>query len=898
MTGTSLSAASHQTASSPTALRQTDARMDALTNDCIRVRGARTHNLQNIHVDLPRQRLVVLTGVSGSGKSSLALDTLFVEGQRRYLDCLSARTRQSLDHWPRPDVDLITGLPPTLSIDQRAGGPRLRSTLATTTGLMDFLRLLYARAGQAFCPDCEVEVARQTVDSIVQRILRLEERSRVMLLAPLIVARKGAHREVFEKITKAGFVRARVDGDIIDAAVPPDLARGKAHTIEAIVDRIVVKPDIAERLRESVELALKHGEGTCLVSVQQGDAWRDQLFSSRFCCPQCGTGFAPVEPRSFSFNSPYGACAACRGLGRVVDPELQSRPRRLRIEWDRQPVCPDCLGSRLAPFPRAVRYADLRLHELTALTVTLARELVERWQNDLIAQPPSEATAAATGLLPEILSRLRYLERAGAGYLTLDRPSLTLSGGEFQRARLAGSLGSGLTGVCYILDEPTVGLHPRDTGRMIEILRDLRDGGSSVLVVEHDVEVMRAADWLVDLGPGAGRLGGRVTAAGPPDQLTGDDSATVKALRSPGPSGAVDDRLPPAEMNLRIEGARLHNLKEVTADIPLNRLVAVTGVSGSGKTSLIMHTLVPALKAALSQRGPAIPGRSPAPAPSTIDWPKNGLVLSGLSGFESLHQVVVVDQSPLGRSGRANPATQTGVWDEIRRVFAKTREARLRGFTAQRFSFNVKGGRCEACEGRGFVTVALRFLPDLVRECPVCRGARFNAQTLSVRFRDRNAAEVLQLTTEEAAEVFDALPRVRKPLRTLCETGLGYLQLGQSALTLSGGEAQRIRLAAELARGTAERILFVLDEPTTGLHPEDVSRLLVLLKRLVREGHSVIVIEHHPDVILAADHLLDLGPEGGDQGGLIVACGSPVDLLRQPDISHTIRCLAKPRPGS
>lgn len=866
----------------------------------IRVRGARVHNLQNIDVDIPRNQLVVITGVSGSGKSSLAFDTLFAEGQRRYLETLSARTRQFLSQLERPDVDLITGLPPTLCVDQRIGSVRIRSTLATTTEIYDYLRLLYARAGQAHCPDCGVPVSQQSVETIVERILDLEDRRKVMILAPLIVGRKGAHRDVFEKICKAGFVRARVNGEVVDAGSPPDLPRGKAHTIEAIVDRIVVKPGIEERLRESVELALKHGDGSCLISDLDGDEWRNRLYSSRFCCPECGTSFPPLEPRTFSFNSPYGACASCRGLGRIISAETRTSSQRLRAEMTRLPVCEDCGGARLSAVARAVTFAGMRIHEFVAQNIDQAANWTASLQNeagDGLAELDPEARQVAVGLLPEIQSRLGFLTRVGLDYLTLDRPTPTLSGGEFQRARLAGCLGSGLIGVCHILDEPTIGLHARDTARLLIVLRELRDQGNSVLVVEHDVELMQAADWLLDLGPGAGREGGQLCSAGPISAITGD-SPTARALAGEqlGLRGRQTDAVAATTDRhwLRISNVTQHNLQDVSVEIPTGALTAVTGVSGSGKTSLVMHALIPALKQALQQR----PRRDDETAnPATIDLSQTDLACSELSGFEVLDRLIVVDQAPLGRSGRACPATHTGVWDEVRKLFAKTRDARLRGYRSRRFSFNAKDGRCAQCLGRGTQRVEMNFLPDVFVECPVCGGTRFNSQTLSIRYRGKTLSDVLALRVDEAAAFFENIPRLKKVLDVLIEVGLGYLQLGQSAVTLSGGEAQRIRLATELSKGGLERCLFILDEPTTGLHPADVAQLVHVLHRLVEQGHTVLVVEHHLDVIAAADWMIDLGPEGGAAGGNIIATGSPAGVALGLNPGHTAQALARNFPG-
>lgn len=840
------------------------------SQNLIVVRGARTHNLQRLDVDIPRKQFVVITGVSGSGKSSLAFDTLFAEGQWRYLDCLSARTRQLLEVVARPPVDVLDGLPPTMCIEQRTGSVSSRSTVATLTEIHDYLRVLYARVGLPHCPQCQVAISQQSPQAIVDQILNFEAGRKVMLLAPLVRGRKGTHADTFARIVREGFVRARVDGEVLDIAEPPKLAKSKPHDIEAIIDRIVVKPGLRDRLDESVALALKVGEGACIVSQQVDAGWSDHLYSSRFVCPQCGTSFPEIEPRSFSFNSPYGACQTCLGLGIVTTAEQEQ-------------ACPDCQGTRLQPIGRKVVYQGQTLPSLTALTVTAARALLQGW---LEVGTPSPADTPKSQTLPQIVAqrllteialRLRYLEQVGVGYLSLNRGANTLSGGEFQRTRLAGCLGSGLLGVCYILDEPTIGLHPRDTRRLLETLIDLRNQGSSVLVVEHDLDVIRSSDYVLDLGPGAGAEGGRLLAAGTPAEIADIPASITGGYLSGRLQIQVADsstRKPRVSMNpcgnpLRLDEVAINNLQTVSAEFPLQKLICVTGVSGSGKSSLVMESLVPLLRDRLNGTGltAASCGR--------------------LTGGEEIARLVEVDQSPLGRSGRSNPATYSGLWDEIRKVFARTREARARGFKASRFSFNASAGRCSACHGQGHLRTAQNLLSELPLVCPVCLGKRFNPATLDIKYRAHSVADVLDLRIAEAAEFFANYNAIAGPLKTLVDVGLGHLTLGQPATTLSGGESQRVKLATELSGEHHSPTLFVLDEPTTGLHVHDISRLLQVLFELVAEGHSVILIEHQLDVIRASDWVIDLGPEGGAGGGRIVAQGRPEEIAAQSQISHT-----------
>lgn len=852
-----------------------------VATDVIRIRGARTHNLRDIDVGIPRDRLVVITGVSGSGKSSLAFDTLFLEGQRRFLETLSPAVRQFLDRMRRPDVDEIEGLPPTLAVEQHAGSVRPRSTLATVTEIYDFLRLLYARAGTPHCWQCGRVLSQQSVQAIVDGILALEQGRKAMILAPLVRGRKGTHQELFERIGREGFVRARVDGEIIDVGSPPQLKKSKPHDIDLIVDRIIVKEGLRPRLHESVELAIKHGNGSCVVSHQEGNGWHDELFSSRFACPDCELSFLEIEPRTFSFNTPYGACPTCSGLGFIAGHDA--------------PLCPDCHGARIGPVGRAVTWAGIAIHQIVAKTVAEAEEFVSRSAASEMPAGSGAERLVSARIVPEILKRLQFLRRVGLDYLTLDRPTATLSGGELQRARLAGCLGSGLIGVCYVLDEPTIGLHPRDTRRLLKSLLDLRDQGNSVVVVEHDGEIMQAADCLIDLGPGAGHEGGLVVAQGSPAEVAeNNDSLTGRYLRRLAARHTVSPR-PPRGVDLHnslvLSTATARNLKAVTARFPVGRLVCVTGVSGSGKSTLVMESLVPLVRAGLSRRSAAnaSSGR-PSSSDSTTD--SNTMVDPDPTGTPTLHgaemidRLVEVDQSPIGRNARSTPATVSGMWDDVRRLFAKTRDARLRGFRSPRFSFNAAGGRCEECRGEGVRRVGIHFLPEVDLVCPVCRGTRFNRQTLQIKFRGKSVADVLEMRVDEAVDFFANFAGLHQTLSTFRDVGLGYLTLGQSAATLSGGEAQRIKLATELSKSSSGRTLYVLDEPTTGLHPADVDRLLVLLHRLVEQGQTVIVVEHNLDVIASADWVIDLGPEGGEAGGSIVAEGTPRDIASVTS-SHT-----------
>lgn len=846
----------------------------------IRIRGARTHNLRDIDVDLPTGNLIVMTGVSGSGKSSLAFDTLFAEGQRRYLESISVQTRTILRQLPRADVDDITGLAPTISVDQRVSSIPARSTLAVTAEIQDFLRLLYARGGTAHCTGCRRPVQRQSVDQILQRTLLLPERTRLMILSPMVRGRRGGHREVLERVVRNGFVRARIDGDVVDIAETTSLDPKKSHTIEAIVDRIVLKDGIAPRLRESIELACRESDGTCIISHEADGQWIEKLYSTHFSCPDCDLSFATPEPRSFSFNSPWGACPECTGLGVQGAVDLDQEI----ITFHHQP-CPACQGSRLQPFPSAVTFLSMTFHRFSQQSVADALKTVDDWlahvvtASDSAGVSPSkdgsvsapisqEARLVAERTLPDIRARLKCLDDVGIGYLTLDRPTRTLSGGEFQRARLAAALSSQLHGVCIVLDEPTSGLHPRDTQRLLRTLHQLRDAGSTVIVVEHDGDIIRAADWLIDLGPGAGADGGRLLFTGTPAEAKRHaQSPTGAYLRGELPTiESSPASLTANSRRLTICNAHLNNLKNITVDLPLDCLVCVTGVSGSGKSSLITETLLPIVTAGVIQQRDV----ATAAADARCD---------GVDGIEQIQRVVSLDQSPLGRSSRSCIATLSNIWNDVRRLFTKTREARARGFSSQHFSFNSGEGRCSDCRGTGTRSVRMSFLPDAVVPCPTCHGSRFSASVRSVYYRDRSVADVLNMRVDEAAEFFREHQQLHRVLDTFRKIGLGYLTLGQPATTFSGGEAQRAKLASELAAPSSLHTLYLLDEPTSGLHPADVACLMSHLRQLVNSGHSVIVIEHNPEVIRSCDWILDVGPDSASLGGEIVFAGQFGDLL-------------------
>lgn len=955
------------------------------------IRGARTHNLQNLDLEIPRGKLVVITGPSGSGKSSLAFDTLFAEGRRQYLETLSASVRAVLSDMQRPDVDEISGLEPVICVDQRPGAFNPRSTVATATEIYDYLRLLFARLGEVHCPRCGRPLRPQSPQQIAAQLAGLPEGTRLLLLAPLVRGRPGQHHEVLEEVRKAGQVRVRVDGVVYDLESVPPLKAHQPHDVEAVVDRLIVRPGMEGRLAESLALALKQGGGVVIASVwepgPQGPEsagrhpsegrWCDRLLSTLHACPYCQIGLEEIEPRTFSFHSPAGACPQCEGLGyrEMFDPELvladperslaegaiapwgqppsavgsrrklppaasgqpswalvadfvqrqgltfeqpvsawpaatrrallhgeaggfpgvlalleqqwaaaEDRPLRQRLSAYRgQVVCPACEGARLRPEALAVRVAGRNIAEVcrqsvarvrgwlshlgqqVGLTGTPSDGEVERCDPPPPWQVPPEHRPIAQPLLSQMLARLAFLHEVGLDYLTLDRPIDTLSGGELQRVRLATAIGSGLAGVCYILDEPSIGLHPRDNQRLLAALLRLREAGNTVLVVEHDETLIRQADWLIDMGPGAGPQGGRVVAAGPPEKVIAHPCSLTGRYLSGREQIPLPARRRPAEgPQLVLEGARTHNLKQVTLRLPLGCLVGLTGVSGSGKSSLVHKTLAPAL---IRAQG----GAAPRPGP-----------FLRLKGVRHVSRVLLVDQTPVGRSPRSNAATYTGIFDEIRKVFAATREARQRGFGPRRFSFNLPGGRCEACQGQGVQRREMQLLPDLDVPCPECGGRRFNPATLAIRYKGLSIADVLELPVDRARDYFANLETIRRVLDRLAEVGLGYLPLGQPSTQLSGGESQRIRLATELARGEGRPTLYLLDEPTTGLHWDDIRRLLAILQRLVDQGHTVLVIEHHLEVLKCCDWLVELGPEGGERGGYLVAEGTPEQLAADP----------------
>jgi excinuclease ABC subunit A len=931
--------------------------------DTISLRGARTHNLKNFDLVIPRDQLVVITGLSGSGKSSLAFDTLYAEGQRRYVESLSAYARQFLSMMEKPDIDHIEGLSPAISIEQKSTSHNPRSTVGTITEIYDYLRLLFARVGEPRCPTHGEPLAAQTISQMVDQVLALPADARIMVLAPVIVDRKGEHQHVFRELVANGFIRARVDGIVTDLDHPPNLDKNKKHTIEAVIDRLRVRADAQQRLAESFETAVALADGVARVSFIDDEAADELVFSARFACPHCGYSINELEPRMFSFNNPAGACSDCDGLGVkqffdeslvVADTELSLAEGAIR-GWDRRNVyyfhmltslakhygfdvetpfralkkkqqdailhgsgneridfsyvndrgdviqrrhrfegvipnmerryretdssmvrenlaryltvraCPACGGTRLKEESRHVYIGDTALPQLTDQSVEASFGYFSK------LKLPGRRGEIADKILKEICARLQFLVDVGLNYLTLNRSAETLSGGEAQRIRLASQIGAGLVGVMYILDEPSIGLHQRDNARLLRTLTHLRDLGNTVIVVEHDEEAIRRADHIIDIGPGAGVHGGEVVAQGTlkdilksKRSITGAYLSRKQQIALPGKRGKMDPK-----RVVTIRGARGNNLKNVTVDVPLGLFTCVTGVSGSGKSTLINHTLFPVAARVLNKAS------TPTAAPH-----------DRIDGLNLLDKVVDIDQSPIGRTPRSNPATYTGLFTPIRELFAQTQEARSRGYQAGRFSFNVKGGRCEACQGDGVIKVEMHFLPDIYVPCDVCKGKRYNRETLDVRFKDKNITEVLEMTVEEAREFFDAVPMLARKLQTLVDVGLSYIRLGQSATTLSGGEAQRVKLSRELSKRDTGQTLYILDEPTTGLHFHDIKQLLDVLHRLRDDGNTIVVIEHNLDVIKTADWIIDLGPEGGGGGGEVVACGTPEQIAKHKG-SHT-----------
>jgi excinuclease ABC subunit A len=923
------------------------------------IKGAREHNLKNIDVVIPRDKLTVITGLSGSGKSSLAFDTLFAEGQRRYVESLSAYARQFLALMEKPDVDHIEGLSPAVAIEQRRASHNPRSTVATVTEIYDYLRLLYARIGIAHCYQCGREISRWSVQGIVDRIMQWEEGRKLLVLAPMVRSRKGEYRELFDEISREGFVRVRVDGEIHNLEEEIKLNKKVNHEIEIVVDRLVLKPGIEQRLTESVETALKFGEG--MIIIHDMDSVEDSIFSENYACPTCGISFEELQPRSFSFNNPYGACPTCDGLGteRKLDPDLiipdktksimegavkawgdpsgrhwgrmvrtiaremdidpyrpweklpdefkkivlygsgkkefkftyESSSGKAKGEWQSayegvvpnlkrryhetnsagirswiesfmsQSPCPDCGGSRLCIEARSVRVGGMGIHEVSMMSISEAVEFFEKLDNKL----SEREMIIAKQILKEIRERLRFLDDVGVSYLTLNRQSSTLSGGEAQRIHLATQIGSRLVGVMYVLDEPSIGLHQRDNLKLLNTLKSMRDIGNTVIVVEHDIETIQAADYVIDLGPAAGVHGGEVVCAGTPSEIEKcDKSHTGRYLAGKLTIPAPKKRRKGTGKVLAIEGAAGNNLANIDVEFPLGKMICVSGVSGSGKSTLINETLYPIL-ARYYQKKQVRP-----------------LQYRFVRGLEHLDKVINIDQSPIGRTPRSNPATYTGVFDPIRELFASLPESRARGYKSGRFSFNVKGGRCETCGGGGTIKLEMHFLPDVYVPCDVCNGKRYNRETLQIKYKGKNISEVLQMTVDEGIDFFTNITSIENKLKTLHDVGLGYIQLGQSAITLSGGEAQRVKLATELSKRGTGNTLYILDEPTVGLHAYDVKILLEVLQELIDRGNTVLIIEHNLDVLKVADYIIDLGPEGGEWGGTIVAKGTPEEIAAHP----------------
>ena len=937
-----------------------------MVSDKIYIKGAREHNLKNVDLELPRNQLIVMTGLSGSGKSSLAFDTIYAEGQRRYVESLSSYARQFLGQMEKPDVDYIEGLSPAISIDQKTTSRNPRSTVGTVTEIHDYLRLMYARIGTPHCPNCGKEIQQQTIDQIVDRVLALPERTKIMVLAPVIRGRKGEYVKLLEDMQKQGYIRARIDGEMVELSDPPTMAKTTKPTIEIVIDRLIIRPDLQQRLTDSLETAMHLGGGLVVVSVIDGD---DMLFSQNYACPDCNISIEELTPRMFSFNNPYGACPTCTGLGMLmkIDPDIVIPDRskslnegaiqvtgwssvdadsmahmylaalaeaygfsldapvcdlpeeildkilygthgeKIRVSYQREGgsgtfsapfegiianlerryretssesmknvyegymsniPCPECKGRRLKREALAVTINGLNIAEISEMPVRDAHSFFAQLKLS------EKQQIIARQILKEVQSRLGFLKDVGLDYLTLSRNACTLSGGEAQRIRLATQIGSSLVGVLYILDEPSIGLHQCDNRKLLGTLKHLRDLGNTLIVVEHDEETMLDADYIVDVGPGAGVNGGYIVAAGTPKEIMANpDSLTGQYLSGRRSVPIPAERRKPSGW-LTVRGARANNLRNVTVKIPLGVITCVTGVSGSGKSSLVNEILFKSLSHTLNR------SRLRAGAHDGID------------GVESLDKVIAIDQSPIGRTPRSNPATYTGLFDMIRDVFAATPDAKARGYKSNRFSFNVKGGRCEACSGDGIIKIEMHFLSDVYVPCEVCKGHRYNRETLEVRYKGKNIYEVLEMTVDEALDFFRPLPKLANKLQTMHDVGLGYVKLGQPSTTLSGGDAQRIKLATELSRKATGRTMYILDEPTTGLHVNDVERLDEVLQRLANGGNTLVIIEHNLDVIKASDYIIDLGPDGGDRGGTIVVEGTPEQVAECPD-SHTGEYLKK-----
>src|SRR5438094_552643 len=836
------------------------------------IKGARAHNLKNLDLVLPRDKLIVITGLSGSGKSSLAFDTIYAEGQRRYVESLSAYARQFLEQMDKPDVDAIEGLSPAISIEQKTTSHNPRSTVGTVTEIYDYLRLLFARVGRPHCPQCGAAITAQTVQQMVDALMGLPEGSKLSILAPIVRDRKGEYRKELQDASRVGFIRARIEGVLYELAEEVGLDKQKQHTIEVVVDRVVLKHDDAtiRRLADSLEIALKQAQGLAGIDV---NGKKDLLFSEKLACVRCGISLPELAPRLFSFNSPHGACPACDGLGHEPPAGCPSDGEYEDTDYDDLAICSVCKGERLKPESLSVLIDEQSIAAVTRLSICAA---VEFFQQLRFTEREKQI---AQRILKEIRERLGFLLNDGLDYLTLDRAAATLSGGEGQRIRLATQIGSGLVGVLYILDEPSIGLHQRDNQRLLDTLRRLRDLGNTVIVVEHDAETMRRADYILDLGPGAGVHGGYVVAHGAPAEIMANpNSLTGRYLRED-ITITLPHRARQAGRHLTITGAREHNLKNVTVKIPLGLLTCVTGVSGSGKSTLLFDVLYRSLRQLLyGERERGVPKKA---------WITG---CSDIKGIEHIDKIVNIDQSPIGRTPRSNPATYTGLFTYIREFFANLPESRVRGYRLGRYSFNVKGGRCEACQGDGLIKIEMHFLPDVYVTCEVCKGRRYNRETLEVRHKEKSIADVLDMTVEEALAFFQHLPLIKGKLQTLFDVGLGYIKLGQSATTLSGGEAQRVKLSRELSKRATGRTLYILDEPTTGLHFADIQKLLEVLNRLVESGNTVVVIEHNLDVVRNADWIIDLGPEGGDRGGEVVAAGTPKEVAGVK-VSHTGRVL-------